>query len=304
MSKKLTDAETVPVMLRAFLRPRVDYIDARAPWECDCLRCGAVVTPTYSRIASGGGGCRACGFVATGKGLRMTDAEARPVMLAADLRPRVPYPGSGRPWECDCLRCGAVVSPNRESVYAGHGCRKCASAATGERCALTDAETVPVMLALGLRPRVPYPGANNVPWECDCLRCGSIVTPRYANARNGHRGCEQCAPFGRDRNVATTVYLLRNTTLGAVKVGVTNTGSERRYQAHGAAWEIVQTWELDDGHTADNVEIAVLAYWRDECGAPEGCTREEMRADGHTETAPAAWPGVEATRSRIEALVA
>lgn len=49
------------------------------------------------------------------------------------------------------------------------------------------------MLARDLDPLEPYPGKNDRPWRSRCLRCGSEVTPLYANIQQGGvRSCNTC----------------------------------------------------------------------------------------------------------------
>lgn len=47
------------------------------------------------------------------------------------------------------------------------------------------------MRAAGLEPLVPYPGAQPK-WLCRCVECGTEVTPRYYNIKNGWGGCRIC----------------------------------------------------------------------------------------------------------------
>lgn len=56
---------------------------------------------------------------------------------------------------------------------------------------LTDEETRPVMLAAGLEPLEPYPGANK-PWTVKCFTCHAIEQPRYNSVATRGYGCRQC----------------------------------------------------------------------------------------------------------------
>lgn len=47
------------------------------------------------------------------------------------------------------------------------------------------------MVAAGYAPLESYPGAQ-ARWRCRCLGCGSEVTPRYYNVKNGWGGCRTC----------------------------------------------------------------------------------------------------------------
>jgi|LakMenEpi03Aug12_release.lakeMendotaPanAssembly.Ray.scaffolds.fasta_scaffold46263_2 hypothetical protein len=48
-----------------------------------------------------------------------------------------------------------------------------------------------VMLRAGLQPLEPYTSAH-VNWRCECLVCGSIVTPTYATVQSKGAGCKTC----------------------------------------------------------------------------------------------------------------
>ena len=52
------------------------------------------------------------------------------------------------------------------------------------------------MRAAGVEPVVEYPGSN-VPWACQCLTCGALVTPRLDSVRGGQGGCRRCGQRGR-----------------------------------------------------------------------------------------------------------
>lgn len=63
--KKVDPEEAFQLMLSAGLTPLEIYKGADLPWRCTCNKCGKFVTPRYSAIRSGQGGCRYC----TNKGL-------------------------------------------------------------------------------------------------------------------------------------------------------------------------------------------------------------------------------------------
>lgn len=48
-----------------------------------------------------------------------------------------------------------------------------------------------LMLASGLKPLEPYKTALSK-WKCQCLKCGSIVTPKYNTIQQGSGGCKNC----------------------------------------------------------------------------------------------------------------
>ncbi len=52
--------EIEKVMASAFLKPLKPYTTSTNPWECTCMRCGEVVTPSYHNVRRGHGGCIYC----------------------------------------------------------------------------------------------------------------------------------------------------------------------------------------------------------------------------------------------------
>lgn len=58
---------------------------------------------------------------------------------------------------------------------------------------LSPVQRAEAMRDRGVKPLVPYPGANEK-WKCLCLRCGEVVHPRYDTVVNrGNGGCDFCA---------------------------------------------------------------------------------------------------------------
>ena len=58
--KKVDPDEAFRLMLSAALTPLETYQRADKPWRCTCNKCKKLVTPTYSSIRLGQGGCRYC----------------------------------------------------------------------------------------------------------------------------------------------------------------------------------------------------------------------------------------------------
>lgn len=52
--------DAVSVMKKANLMPLEPYEHGQKKWKCQCLNCGQIVTPTYSSVQQGQGGCIYC----------------------------------------------------------------------------------------------------------------------------------------------------------------------------------------------------------------------------------------------------
>lgn len=59
-ARKTPEAHAVAVMRAMNLEPLEKYPGRHRPWKCRCIACGAEVSPHYSSVDSGNGGCRFC----------------------------------------------------------------------------------------------------------------------------------------------------------------------------------------------------------------------------------------------------
>jgi hypothetical protein len=178
--KIVTEELAVKTMKKANLKPLVPYPGGKTKWKCKCLKCGEIVYPKYGDINQGDGGCKYCG----GNFVSAEDAEK--VMLAANIKPLVPYKNAGTRWESECLVCHKKIFPRYNTVKShGGGCRYCA------RKYLDSEDAIQVMRQAKLEPLVPYPGSQK-PWRCKCLRCGYEVSPAYTTIQAGQKGCVYC----------------------------------------------------------------------------------------------------------------
>lgn len=136
---------------------------------------------------------------------KLTDVEARPIMLAAGLTPSVSYPGGNIPWLSKCGGCGRVVSPRYNSIQQGQGgCLVCAKKKVDPEIVMAT------MVKAGLEPLVPFPGALT-PWRCKHA-CGRVVSPRYSSIQQGQGGCLICARKKVDPEVVMATMAMEGLT--------------------------------------------------------------------------------------------
>ena len=103
------------------LKPLEKYQTAKTPWKCKCLVCNHIVQPTWNRIKQGRGHCAYCAQ------RRIDIPLALKFMKSVGLKPLVDFPGSGKPWKCQCLVCNLEVSPRWSDLQRGQGgCSNCA----------------------------------------------------------------------------------------------------------------------------------------------------------------------------------
>jgi len=124
---------------------------------------------------------------------KLSDKQARKIMLAAKLRPIEPYKSSGVPWKCRCLICGSLCNPTFGNIRQGRGgCEECGIKKRGNAKRLSEQITMKLMLKKGLKPLEPYKKAKSR-WKCRCLLCKRIVYPTYWNVRNSKSNKKGCA---------------------------------------------------------------------------------------------------------------
>jgi hypothetical protein len=79
--KKVDGVSAFQLMENAGLTPLEEYERADTPWRCICNNCNKLVTPTYTAIRIGQGGCRYC----TNKGLDYAASAFLYLMVNLDL---------------------------------------------------------------------------------------------------------------------------------------------------------------------------------------------------------------------------
>lgn len=192
MAGKLTHEEASAVMFAAGLTPLEQYQNSKQPWKCECQTCKSIVSPAFSSVRSGQGGCRSCGLRAQAAKRKMTDEEASIVMLENGFKPLEPYPGSQKKWRCKCTTCGNEIMVLRNTVATnGTGCKHCWEQRRGKTLRVSETDAIAVMRAAGLEPQDPYVRSGD-PWRCIHLDCGREVFPSYNSVQQGRGGCQRC----------------------------------------------------------------------------------------------------------------
>jgi hypothetical protein len=125
----MLDSEiALEAMRTAGLEPIDPFPGVDAPWRSVHQPCGREVSPRYTNIKRGQGGCTTCALALASIRNRMPAEEAIAVFEAAGLTPTEPYPGSNRPWRAQHAACGRITSPTLSNVRNGRGiCRYCNS---------------------------------------------------------------------------------------------------------------------------------------------------------------------------------
>lgn len=184
--RELSSKEAIKILTNAFCEPLEPYPGSNAPWKSRCMKCDSLVQPRLSGIKSGQGGCRKCGLGSGAKSRMLTEKQALTRLKKLKLSPLESYPGTAKPWKCECLRCGSIVRPRlnylARSVY---GCAVCAGKVVDIKAARD------LMRKAQLIPQVKFPGSDK-PWLCICQKCKREVSPRYSSIKAGQGGCIWC----------------------------------------------------------------------------------------------------------------
>lgn len=273
-SGKKVDLEIVDELFKENdLVPLEPYTKNTKPRKCRCSRCGNEVSPSYSNLQKGSGGCAICA------GRRVDLSKVEEGFSINGLMPLEPYVGSDNPRLCVCVFCKNQVSPSWSSVKAGKSCGYCA----GIR--VSESDVALTFHNANLTPLVPYTTAKNKR-ECKCNLCGNVTFAIYANLKSGQGGCSACAAYGFDRNAEALLYLMHHEELSSLKVGVASTSSRYdRIDAHQKnGWKLIKSWRISSGRDAEGIEKLILKYWRDELSKPIHLDSYQIPQGGWTET--------------------
>ena len=284
-SKRINPDDAHKLMLVSNLRPLEPYESASKAWKCECLSCGAKVSPTYNAIQQGEGGCRRCGRIAASEKNKLDSEQTVPLMRSKGYEPLEPYSNSHSAWRCRCLKCERIVSPSYSNVSRNQqnfGCIFC----MGGRVSEEDA--IKVMKSSGVIPIEPYPGKDK-PWVCTCVKCGREVTPTYSNARRGQGGCKFCSEHGVDLAAPAYLYVLQHSVFNAYKVGIGKSGGSKSNDRIGnlgkQGWTLLRKYDYETGLEAQSHESLFFQIVRTNLHIPIHLSAEEMRRTaGHTET--------------------
>jgi hypothetical protein len=85
-------------------------------------------------------------------------------------------------------------------------------------------------------------------------------------------------------NKPATLYLIEQLELGASKIGIAESSSDRidLHIRHG--WRVVKVWQFKTGELAGVAENAVLDFFRNELKLPPFLGPSDMPQGGYTET--------------------
>ena len=123
-------------------------------------------------------------------------------------------------------------------------------------------------------------------WKCDQgHQWPTKLHLRSSNSNRKPTGCPNCAVSGFKPDEPGIIYFIYNSPLGAFKVGITNTGTQRLASWLSAGWNLVESFEFERGAEAKYVEQRFHFWRRKVLEIPDYLTKEAVgRMGGWTET--------------------
>ena len=199
--RQVVPSKAIELMIQSNLKPLEDFPGSNKHWKCECLLCGKTVSPKYTDIQSGYGGCKYCG------GHFIEPESAVQLMKSQGLIPQAPYVNSMSKWHCKCSTCERDVYTRYNTVKTNKsGCVYCA------KKKVDPDEALALMKSVGVTPLTPYPGAR-VGWKSTCNNCNLEVFPIYSSVKNQKANpCLYCAGKKVDADSAFNLMLSADLT--------------------------------------------------------------------------------------------
>lgn len=209
-AKRLSPDEAVAFMKSKGYLPQEPFHEGKTPWRSLHLVCGNYVSPQYTNVAGGQGGCLHCGKLESARKRRLDNDEVTKEIIELGFRPLETYPGSKSRWKCECTNCLAEFTTSLENARTGTRplCNKCNRSRMGKLRRVPSEAAIAEMKRVGLSAVGEFPGTHTS-WTCTCDVCGSLTSLginaarlRVAkDARTPAMGCEKCvyAAIGKSR---------------------------------------------------------------------------------------------------------
>ena len=194
MAKRISNAEAKEIFLAAGLKPLEAYKSSKVRVKCMHIECGSICYPMLEKVKIGQIGCKQCRYERVAKSLRLSEKEARAIMVKAGYRPLEVYINALTKWKCKHVPCGTIVYPLLNQIQqGGGGCLTCGHTATGLKKRHSAEAISAVLKAKRFKLIGKYHGANNK-LQVRCEICGNEIEAIFAVITRGPgRGCKPCA---------------------------------------------------------------------------------------------------------------
>lgn len=137
-----------------------------------------------------------------------------------------------------------------------------------------------------LKPSDVVSGSHRVVWW-QCINFPAHKWKAGIKNRMSGTGCPDCTQYGYRTTVGGLFYFIKNDALRAFKVGITNPTAKRQrvFDFQKMGWEVVATWEDEDGLVILNLETKILQWIRRDLKLPPFLQPKDMgRHGGWSET--------------------
>jgi hypothetical protein len=230
-AKRLDPITAAELMKKHGYEPLEPFREGKTPWPCIHLKCGLYVTPRYTNIAGGQGGCFACGKIEAANKRRLDGSKCTEELIELGFRPIEEYKSTKARWRCSCNECGHEYSTSLENARKGARplCAKCNRSRMGKMRRVPSHLAISELNKVGLSPLEDFPGVHS-PWYASCNVCGNSthiqltsVRMRIAkNSKNPNQGCENCVfkSIGKSRLIDQLEAERRLIELGMRPTGI------------------------------------------------------------------------------------
>ena len=270
------ESDALALALKNDLKPLVDFPGSKMPWLCVHNICGKEVSPTYSALQHGQGGCIYC------SGRQVDPEEAKSVIEKLGFEPLEKYTPQ-KSWKVIHKVCGNEIQINYSyTKRTGKGCATCAGLkpVTHKTVKALFESKGFTMLEKFVNTRTPIKAIHNV--------CNREVVPSYGSLKNGG-GCKFCQVGGINLLKPGFIYVMTNDELSAVKIGIgsssTRTNRIEQHKRHG--WKLYKKLSLATAELAYEIEQEIISWLRVDLSLPIFLSIKEMPQGGHTETCSA-----------------
>ncbi len=130
---RVTADEAQRIMLAVYARPLAPYVNASAPWSCECIVCGSRITPSLKSVVYGKPPCESCVSARLAQATQHNYSDDHEAAAAVNID----WIDPGRYSHCrkaECWECGFVFFTSTWMVVRQHrGCFKCEDRAFSTR---------------------------------------------------------------------------------------------------------------------------------------------------------------------------
>jgi hypothetical protein len=209
-AKRINPEAAAKLMRSEGYEPLEPFLEGKTPWRCIHIKCGSAVSPRYTNIAGGQGGCYSCGKIEAAKKRRLDSNLCMDEIINLGFRPIEEFKGVKQRWKCSCVICEQEFTTSLENARKGANplCTPCNRARMGKKRRVPIEIAVRDMNLVGLDPIGEFPGFHEF-WNAKCRNCLKQTQILFASIRiriakdplNPVQGCETCvfASLGKSR---------------------------------------------------------------------------------------------------------